>query len=58
MYGSQNTLNIQNLIIALASVDIFLDIAVLSLPFPVIRRLHMSTDKKIYVSGVFMLGAL
>jgi len=51
-------MNIPNLIISLASVDIFLDIAVLSLPFPVIRRLQMSTVRKVYVTGVFLLGAL
>lgn len=55
--GTTDNLNLPNLIIALASIDIFLDIAVLSLPFPVINRLQMSRERKIYVSGVFLLGA-
>ncbi|QSZ31471.1 hypothetical protein DSL72_001036 [Monilinia vaccinii-corymbosi] len=56
LIGTQFVLDVPNLIIACAAVDIFLDLAVLSLPFPVIKGLHMPTDKKIYVSAVFLLG--
>lgn len=58
LIGTQFVLDVPNLVIACAAVDIFLDIAVLSLPFPVIKGLHMPTEKKLYVSGVFLLGAL
>ncbi|KAI9643617.1 hypothetical protein NHQ30_008239 [Ciborinia camelliae] len=57
LIGTQFVLDVPNLVIACAAVDIFLDIAVLSLPFPVIKGLHMPTDRKFYVSGVFLLGA-
>ncbi|EDN97248.1 predicted protein [Sclerotinia sclerotiorum 1980 UF-70] len=57
LIGTQFILDVPNLVIACAAVDIFLDIAVLSLPFPVIKGLHMPTEKKFYVSGVFLLGA-
>ncbi|KAG9241330.1 hypothetical protein BJ878DRAFT_545367 [Calycina marina] len=57
LQGSMNTLNVPNLIISLAAVDCGLDLAVLSLPFPVIRKLRMSTTKKVYLSAVFLLGA-
>ncbi|THV53661.1 hypothetical protein BGAL_0045g00200 [Botrytis galanthina] len=57
LIGTQFILDVPNLVIACAAVDIFLDIAVLSLPFPVIKGLHMPTEKKVYVSGVFLLGA-
>ncbi|KAJ8063519.1 hypothetical protein OCU04_007394 [Sclerotinia nivalis] len=58
LIGTQFILDVPNLVIACAAVDIFLDIAVLSLPFLVIKGLHMPTEKKFYVSGVFLLGAL
>ncbi|ESZ92449.1 hypothetical protein SBOR_7166 [Sclerotinia borealis F-4128] len=57
LIGTQYNLDVPNLVIVCAAVDIFLDLAVLSLPFPVIKGLHMPTEKKLYVSGVFLLGA-
>ena len=38
--------------------DIFLDIFILALPLPVIRRLHMTTRRKWAVAGIFWLGGL
>jgi hypothetical protein len=43
---------------AMVALDIALDIAVLSLPLIVIRTLHMSLERKLYVSGIFLLGGL
>jgi len=38
--------------------DILLDIIILCLPLPIIRHLHMSTQKKWLVAGIFWLGGL
>jgi hypothetical protein len=45
-------------IITMTVMDLFLDLVVLSLPWPIIAKLHMSTKKKIYVGIFFLLGAL
>ena len=44
--------------VSMASIDILLDIITLSLPLPVISRLHMATGRKVSLAALFMLGAL
>lgn len=56
--GTQFVLNFPALLTAFAVLDIALDILVLSLPIPVIKSLHMTTRKKFYLAGIFLLGAL
>ncbi|RAL64630.1 hypothetical protein DID88_001663 [Monilinia fructigena] len=41
LIGTQFVLDVPNLVIACAAVDIFLDLAILSLPFPVIKAAHL-----------------
>ena len=43
---------------AQAVLDIALDIAVLAMPLPMIRRLQMSTKRKWNLMGIFWLGTL
>ncbi|TVY82604.1 hypothetical protein LSUE1_G001367, partial [Lachnellula suecica] len=54
--GTEFVLNFPALNTSLAAVDIALDVAVLSLPSIVIRKLHMSFERKCWVSGIFLLG--
>ncbi|CAG8961582.1 hypothetical protein HYFRA_00006116 [Hymenoscyphus fraxineus] len=55
--GTQYVIDPPSTITAIAVLDITLDIAVLSLPLPVIKSLHMSSRKRWYVAGIFLLGA-
>lgn len=56
--GTQYNLSPPQLITGFAVVDIALDLTIIIMPLPAIRKLHMSIQKKIYVSGIFLLGAL
>ncbi|KAI4146133.1 MAG: hypothetical protein LQ340_006034 [Diploschistes diacapsis] len=38
--------------------DVFTDVLILSLPLPMIWKLHMTTARKLALCGVFLLGAL
>ena len=42
----------------MAVLDIVLDLAILSLPLPVIRNLQISTRRKVSVAAIFLLGIL
>lgn len=42
----------------MAVLDIVLDLAILSLPLPVIRGLQISARRKVSVAGIFLLGIL
>lgn len=42
----------------MAVLDIVLDLAILSLPLPVIRGLQISTQRKVSVAALFLLGIL
>jgi hypothetical protein len=42
---------------AMSAIDIVLDVVILSLPIPVIKRLHMVGGRKLSLMGVFSLGA-
>ncbi|KAI9655079.1 MAG: hypothetical protein M1821_005562 [Bathelium mastoideum] len=42
--------------IAISSSDFAIDVLIISMPIPVIWRLHLDTTRKIAVSGVFLLG--
>ena len=35
-----------------------IDVAILAMPFFVIRRLHLTTQQKVQVVGIFLLGGL
>lgn len=52
------TLNLGVWSIAMASLDIALDIVVLCLPLPMIRNLKISTRRKLSLLGIFWLGLL
>lgn len=41
-----------------AAIDMLLDIVILCLPLPVIRKLHMEKSKKFMLVGVFWMGFL
>jgi hypothetical protein len=56
--GTQYVVNPPALIIAYAIIDIVLDVGILAMPLPVIRRLKLSRTKRTAVAGVFLLGAL
>jgi len=43
---------------AYAVSSVVLDILVLSMPWPIVWKLHMPTRQKIAVTGIFMLGAM
>ena len=45
-----------NFYIALASTNLFTDVAILLLPMPIVWRLQISTSRKLSISAVFMLG--
>ena len=45
-------------LVALAALDIVVDIWTLCLPLPVIKNLHMGTRRKFQVVGAFWLGLL
>ncbi|KAI9818703.1 MAG: hypothetical protein M1832_004179 [Thelocarpon impressellum] len=51
-------INVEASLVALASINTTLNIAVLILPMPMVWRLHMPTKQKIAVCGVFVLGSL
>ncbi|KAH6663752.1 hypothetical protein B0J14DRAFT_707004 [Halenospora varia] len=55
---SQDVIDPPALISAIAGVDIALDVVVLSLPLPPMKKLHMSAQKRWYIAGIFLLGAL
>ncbi|KAI4121453.1 MAG: hypothetical protein LQ338_006351 [Usnochroma carphineum] len=44
--------------LALVTSDFVTDVLVMVLPIPMIWRLHMSTSRKIAVTGIFLLGAV
>ena len=46
------------LLLWFAITDVLGDIAVLALPYPCIRKLHMSGRAKVELSFVFLLGTL
>ncbi|KAH8597081.1 hypothetical protein B0O99DRAFT_85469 [Bisporella sp. PMI_857] len=56
--ASNFILNYPNFNMAHASLDLFLDVVVLSLPMLMIKELHLSTQKKFALAGIFALGAL
>ncbi|KAF2661087.1 hypothetical protein K491DRAFT_674375 [Lophiostoma macrostomum CBS 122681] len=43
---------------AMSICDFSIDLFIIVLPFPIIWNLHMSPNRKLQVSGVFLLGAL
>ncbi|KAI0197965.1 hypothetical protein F4808DRAFT_437242 [Astrocystis sublimbata] len=55
--GTEYVINPSTGIIAFAAVDVTLDLAVLSLPFPIIKSLHLSWKRKVAVASIFLLGA-
>lgn len=54
----QQCLSQEKILLAFAITDVVSDGVILSMPYPSIRRLQMSTGKKVGVGAVFMLGAL
>jgi len=56
--GTQYVLYPPTLITIFAVLDVALDICVLSLPFPIIRSLHLSRKRRFGVAAIFLLGAL
>ena len=51
-------INYQIFLVALAAIDIGLDVFTLLLPVPIIRSLKVSRTKKIYLLAIFALGFL
>lgn len=49
--------NFQYVIVAMAAVDFFTGVIILSLPIPILWGLHMSTVKKIAIGGLFVIGS-
>jgi hypothetical protein len=49
--------NLHTMYLALASIDLILDLMVVFLPMPVVWNLQMALSKKIAISGIFGLGA-
>lgn len=45
-------------LLATATLNTILDLIVVALPLFVIRKLHMSPKRKLFVSGIFLLGTL
>lgn len=43
---------------SMSASDIFLDLAILSMPFPMLSSLNLSRKRKIQLSAIFCLGAL
>ena len=52
------TMNNKNFWLAMAIINILLDVIILCLPQAGVWRLHQSTYRKVLVSLVFMLGGL
>jgi len=51
-------INETSMYIGQAYSDVFTDILILSLPLPMIWKLHMATRRKVAISGIFLLGTL
>ena len=48
--------NISTMYIAIASVDLFIDLIIIALPMPVLWGLQMPQAKRLAVMGIFALG--
>ncbi|KAF2836969.1 hypothetical protein M501DRAFT_211771 [Patellaria atrata CBS 101060] len=55
--GTQYVIYLPTLLTTYAVLDIALDLAILSLPIPLIWSMCLSCRKRVYVAGVFLLGA-
>ena len=56
--GTEYAIDYPSYLSSMTAIDITSDVIILSLPLPVIRQLNMTTEKKIMVFGIFMLGSL
>ena len=56
--GTELRLSLASAIVAMNCIDIVFDAWILTLPMPIIKKLHMTSGRKIAVAGVFLLGAL
>lgn len=56
--GNQYVLKPASLVISMVTINIILDLIVIVLPLPVISGLNLSFKRKVYLSSVFLLGAL
>ena len=56
--GTELRLSLATAIVAMNCIDIVFDAWILTLPMPIIKKLHMTSGRKIAVAGVFLLGAL
>ncbi|KAF2687595.1 hypothetical protein K458DRAFT_484867 [Lentithecium fluviatile CBS 122367] len=54
--GKNYTINYGAFITSFAAIDLVLDIIILSLPVPVIHKLHVNRQKKFLLVGVFWMG--
>ena len=56
--GKNYQINYGSFLISFAAIDLFLDIDILCMPFPVIYGLHVDRRKKLLVFSVFWMGFL
>jgi hypothetical protein len=56
--GKNYTINYGAFLTSFAAIDLFLDIVILCMPFPVIYSLHVDVRKKLLIIGVFWMGFL
>ncbi|KAI0886272.1 uncharacterized protein GGS22DRAFT_126785 [Annulohypoxylon maeteangense] len=54
--GETYTINYGAFLTSFAAIDLALDIAILSLPIPIINSLHMNRRRKLLLLGVFWMG--
>ena len=51
-------INLDDVLIACSSLNIATDILILLLPLPALLKIHISTERKVQLIGIFMLGGL
>ena len=56
--GSNLLINASVFDIVFGALSVFLDLLILTLPLPVLYRLHMNKKKKVAIAGILWLGAL
>ncbi|KAF2788807.1 hypothetical protein K505DRAFT_420871 [Melanomma pulvis-pyrius CBS 109.77] len=54
--GKNYTINYGAFLTSFAAIDLFLDVIILCMPLPVIRKLHVKTRKKFLIMGIFWMG--
>ena len=56
--SERRCVNLKQYILSNAVINIVTDLLLLILPLPMIWSLHLATERKVLVSGVFLLGLL